>query len=76
MLACWVENPNGIHFKKHLLRVSDYLWVAEDGMKMQVSMESNLLITRLQKNFLSSSETCSCRALEVNYGILVLLSKL
>ncbi|KAL0725781.1 hypothetical protein Bca4012_040380 [Brassica carinata] len=35
MLACWVENPNGVHFKKHLLRVSDYLWIAEDGMKMQ-----------------------------------------
>ncbi|CAA0342065.1 unnamed protein product [Arabidopsis thaliana] len=35
MLACWVEDPNGIHFKKHLLRISDYLWIAEDGMKMQ-----------------------------------------
>lgn len=36
MLACWVENPEGDHFKKHLSRISDYLWVAEDGMKMQV----------------------------------------
>ncbi|KAK8492907.1 hypothetical protein V6N13_093964 [Hibiscus sabdariffa] len=35
MLACWVEDPNGIHFKKHLARIVDYLWVAEDGMKMQ-----------------------------------------
>ncbi|GMJ14287.1 beta-amyrin synthase [Hibiscus trionum] len=35
MLACWVEDPNGIHFKKHLARVVDYLWLAEDGMKMQ-----------------------------------------
>ncbi|KAK8492908.1 hypothetical protein V6N12_017729 [Hibiscus sabdariffa] len=35
MLACWVEDPNGIYFKKHLARVVDYLWVAEDGMKMQ-----------------------------------------
>lgn len=36
MLACWVEDPNGDYFKKHLTRISDYLWVAEDGMKMQV----------------------------------------
>ncbi|WMV59875.1 hypothetical protein MTR67_053260 [Solanum verrucosum] len=36
MLACWVEDPNGRYFKKHLARVPDYLWVAEDGMKMQV----------------------------------------
>ncbi|XP_062078523.1 beta-amyrin synthase-like isoform X2 [Humulus lupulus] len=36
MLSCWVENPNGDYFKKHLARIPDYLWVAEDGMKMQV----------------------------------------
>ncbi|KAJ4844509.1 hypothetical protein Tsubulata_006351 [Turnera subulata] len=35
MLACWVEDPDGDYFKKHLARVPDYLWVAEDGMKMQ-----------------------------------------
>ncbi|CAA0838927.1 Camelliol C synthase [Striga hermonthica] len=35
MLVCWVENPNGDHFKKHLMRIPDYLWVSEDGMKMQ-----------------------------------------
>ncbi|XP_062078521.1 beta-amyrin synthase-like [Humulus lupulus] len=35
MLSCWVENPNGDYFKKHLARIPDYLWVAEDGMKMQ-----------------------------------------
>ncbi|KAJ8760158.1 hypothetical protein K2173_011014 [Erythroxylum novogranatense] len=35
MLACWVEDPNGSSFKKHLARIPDYLWVAEDGMKMQ-----------------------------------------
>ncbi|XP_021896494.1 beta-amyrin synthase-like [Carica papaya] len=35
MLACWVENPLGDYFKKHLARIPDYLWVAEDGMKMQ-----------------------------------------
>ncbi|XP_016445350.1 beta-amyrin synthase [Nicotiana tabacum] len=35
MLACWVEDPNGDCFKKHLARIPDYLWVAEDGMKLQ-----------------------------------------
>ncbi|KAF9616613.1 hypothetical protein IFM89_030782 [Coptis chinensis] len=35
MLACWVENPNSDAFKKHLARVPDYLWVAEDGMRVQ-----------------------------------------
>ncbi|KAL0012820.1 hypothetical protein SO802_007928 [Lithocarpus litseifolius] len=35
MLACWVEDPNGDYFKKHLARIPDYIWVAEDGIKMQ-----------------------------------------
>ncbi|KAI4317431.1 hypothetical protein L6164_025299 [Bauhinia variegata] len=35
MLACWIEDPNGDAFKKHLTRVPDYLWVSEDGITMQ-----------------------------------------
>ncbi|KAK8520485.1 hypothetical protein V6N12_004422 [Hibiscus sabdariffa] len=35
MVCCWVEDPNSEAFKCHLSRVKDYLWVAEDGMKMQ-----------------------------------------
>ncbi|XP_042490754.1 beta-amyrin synthase-like [Macadamia integrifolia] len=35
MLACWVEDPNGEAFKYHLARMPDYIWVAEDGMKIQ-----------------------------------------
>uniref|UniRef100_A0A803PCS5 Terpene cyclase/mutase family member n=1 Tax=Cannabis sativa TaxID=3483 RepID=A0A803PCS5_CANSA len=35
MLACWVEDPHGEYFKKHIPRVDDYLWVAEDGLTMQ-----------------------------------------
>ncbi|KAK8936182.1 Cycloartenol synthase [Platanthera zijinensis] len=35
MLCCWVENQNSEAFKLHLPRVYDYLWIAEDGMKMQ-----------------------------------------
>ncbi|KAM3749832.1 hypothetical protein ACB098_05G216200 [Castanea mollissima] len=33
MLACWVENPDGDAYKKHLARVKEYIWVAEDGIK-------------------------------------------
>eukprot|EP00180_Rhodochaete_pulchella_P001886 Plantae.Rhodophyta-Rhodochaete_pulchella.ctg2831.p1 GENE.Plantae.Rhodophyta-Rhodochaete_pulchella.ctg2831~~Plantae.Rhodophyta-Rhodochaete_pulchella.ctg2831.p1 ORF type:complete len:565 (-),score=72.10 Plantae.Rhodophyta-Rhodochaete_pulchella.ctg2831:714-2375(-) len=34
MLANYVDDPSGEHFRKHQERVKDYLWVAEDGMKM------------------------------------------
>ncbi|RZC70810.1 hypothetical protein C5167_033981 [Papaver somniferum] len=34
MLASWVEDPNSDAFKKHLARVPDYLWLAEDGLRM------------------------------------------
>ncbi|KAK3219100.1 hypothetical protein Dsin_013070 [Dipteronia sinensis] len=35
MLACWIEDPNGDAFKKHLARIRDYFWLGEDGMKVQ-----------------------------------------
>ncbi|PWA84797.1 lupeol synthase [Artemisia annua] len=35
LIATWVEDPNGDAYKRHLARIPDYLWVAEDGMKMQ-----------------------------------------
>ncbi|PWA49960.1 OSC2 [Artemisia annua] len=35
MMCWWAENPNGDEFKHHLARVPDYLWLGEDGMKMQ-----------------------------------------
>ncbi|XP_050224509.1 cycloartenol synthase-like isoform X1 [Mercurialis annua] len=35
MLCCWVEDPLSEAFKLHLARLYDYLWIAEDGMKMQ-----------------------------------------
>ena len=41
MLACWVEDPNGDNFKKHLARIPDFIWVAEDGIKMQVRRQFN-----------------------------------
>ncbi|PIN04945.1 Oxidosqualene-lanosterol cyclase [Handroanthus impetiginosus] len=35
MLCRWIEDPNSMAIKQHLSRIKDYLWVAEDGMKMQ-----------------------------------------
>jgi len=37
MLVCFANEggSSSANFQKHLLRVPDYLWVAEDGMKMQ-----------------------------------------
>ncbi|KAF9616602.1 hypothetical protein IFM89_030771 [Coptis chinensis] len=35
MLCCWVEDPTSEAFKLHLPRIHDYMWIAEDGMKMQ-----------------------------------------
>ncbi|CAI8594606.1 unnamed protein product [Vicia faba] len=35
MICCWLENPNSEAFKYHISRIKDYLWLAEDGMKMQ-----------------------------------------
>ncbi|KAJ9565776.1 hypothetical protein OSB04_001742 [Centaurea solstitialis] len=35
MMVWCAENPDGDEFKHHLARIPDYLWIAEDGMKMQ-----------------------------------------
>jgi hypothetical protein len=37
LLCCFIEDPSSEALKKHLARVPDYLWLAEDGMKMQVN---------------------------------------
>jgi beta-amyrin synthase len=36
MLVCWVEDANGDYFRRHLARIKDYVWLGEDGIKMQV----------------------------------------
>uniref|UniRef100_J3N7J2 Terpene cyclase/mutase family member n=1 Tax=Oryza brachyantha TaxID=4533 RepID=J3N7J2_ORYBR len=36
MICCWVENPKCSGFKRHLPRINDYLWIAEDGMTSKV----------------------------------------
>ncbi|XP_062158953.1 lupeol synthase-like isoform X2 [Alnus glutinosa] len=35
LIACWVEDPNGEAYKRHLGRIPDNYWVAEDGLKFQ-----------------------------------------
>jgi hypothetical protein len=36
MMCRWVENPNSDALKRHIPRIHDYLWIAEDGMKTKV----------------------------------------
>ncbi|XP_058207857.1 lupeol synthase-like isoform X1 [Rhododendron vialii] len=35
LIACYVEDPYSEAYKRHLARIPDYFWLAEDGMKMQ-----------------------------------------
>eukprot|EP00762_Andalucia_godoyi_P007982 ANDGO_03489.mRNA.1 Cycloartenol synthase len=35
MLSVWYAEGNSEHFKKHVDRLFDYLWLSDDGMKMQ-----------------------------------------
>ncbi|KAE9617061.1 hypothetical protein Lal_00034964 [Lupinus albus] len=35
LLARWVEDPNSEAYNLHLARISDYFWLAEDGLKLQ-----------------------------------------
>ncbi|XWS15968.1 hypothetical protein CRYUN_Cryun34aG0047100 [Craigia yunnanensis] len=42
MMACWAEDPTSDSVKFHLARVPDFLWLAEDGMKMQLNGGSQL----------------------------------
>nr|A0A125SXN2.1 RecName: Full=Alpha-onocerin synthase LCD [Lycopodium clavatum]BAU46472.1 onocerin synthase [Lycopodium clavatum] len=55
MLCCWLEDRNSDAFKKHLSRVLDFLWLSEDGMKMQVCNGSQLWDTALSVRALISA---------------------
>lgn len=37
VVACWAEDPNSETLKFHLARIPDYFWLAEDGLKIQVT---------------------------------------
>ncbi|PNH08616.1 Cycloartenol synthase, partial [Tetrabaena socialis] len=70
MLACWLEKPEGKAYQKHLPRIYDYLWVAEDGLKMQGYNGSQLWDTSFavqaiaETGLLESSASCLARAHE------------
>jgi len=55
MLCCWVEDPNSEAFKKHIPRLVDYIWLAEDGMKMQCHNGSQLWDTTFATQALIST---------------------
>ncbi|KAJ0034617.1 hypothetical protein Pint_26436 [Pistacia integerrima] len=35
LVACWAEDPKSEAYKRHLARLPDYYWIAEDGLKFQ-----------------------------------------
>uniref|UniRef100_A0A0D3HKM7 Uncharacterized protein n=1 Tax=Oryza barthii TaxID=65489 RepID=A0A0D3HKM7_9ORYZ len=47
MICCWIENPNSNAFRRHLPRIHDFLWLAEDGMKSKVYVGSQCWDTAL-----------------------------
>ena len=58
MLCCWLDDDNtksAEAFRMHLPRIMDYLWVAEDGMKMQGYNGSQLWDTAFAVQALEAS---------------------
>jgi cycloartenol synthase len=64
MLCCYLEKPDGDAFKKHLPRIKDYLWVAEDGMKMQGYNGSQLWDTTFAVQALAATRVAEARYAE------------
>ncbi|XVE51617.1 hypothetical protein DITRI_Ditri02bG0056200 [Diplodiscus trichospermus] len=56
MMACWAEDPTSDSIKFHLARVPDFLWLAEDGMKMQLNGGSQLWDTVLTTQAIIASD--------------------
>ncbi|KAL6602716.1 hypothetical protein ACP70R_043077 [Stipagrostis hirtigluma subsp. patula] len=55
MICCWVDNPNSEALKRHLPRIHDYLWIAEDGMKTKIyDGAQNWEISLIVQAFLST----------------------
>ena len=47
LIARWVEDPNSEAYKRHLARLPDNYWVAEDGLKIQVIMQKCIISTSI-----------------------------
>lgn len=56
MVCCWVEDPNSEAYKRHLARIKDYLWLAEDGMKVQAYNGSQLWDTAFAVHAIMSTK--------------------
>ncbi|EMS53487.1 Cycloartenol synthase [Triticum urartu] len=70
MLCCWIEDPNSQEFKLHIPRIYDYLWVAEDGMKMQGYNGSQLWDTTFTVEAILATELTEefCPTLKLAHG--------
>ncbi|KAA8535879.1 hypothetical protein F0562_030882 [Nyssa sinensis] len=42
LIACWVEDPNSEAYKRHLARIPDYFWLAEDGLKIVLAVRCGM----------------------------------
>ncbi|CAM8982019.1 unnamed protein product [Rhodiola kirilowii] len=65
MVCCWIDDPNSQAFSHHLARVKDYLWLAEDGMKMQGYNGSQLWDTSFSVQAILSTNMCD------EYGLML-----
>ncbi|KAL6841021.1 hypothetical protein ACP4OV_028990 [Aristida adscensionis] len=66
MICCWIENSTSQDFRKHIPRIHDFLWLAEDGMKSKVyvgcqSWETALIIQALCSTGLSEEFSLTFR---------------
>ncbi|KAJ8753108.1 hypothetical protein K2173_017650 [Erythroxylum novogranatense] len=57
LIACWVEDPNSEAYKRHLARLPDYFWLAEDGLKIQ-TFGSQMWETSFAARAIMSSNLC------------------
>ncbi|KAB1212061.1 Cycloartenol Synthase [Morella rubra] len=66
MVCCWVEHPNSQAYKFHLERITDYLWVAEDGMKMQIRCHDKVSMAGIQWFSIVGCHFCCSAILATN----------
>ena len=61
MLAIWhAYGPKSSKFSKHKERVHDYLWIAEDGCKVQGYNGSQLVSEEDRRGSIFASSNCFC----------------
>nr|GMC61313.1 cycloartenol synthase-like [Ipomoea batatas] len=58
MICRWIEDPDSYAVKLHLSRIKDYLWLAEDGMKMKAYNGSQLWDVDLAVQAILATNLC------------------